>query len=214
MPLWAAIVLAAASGPVLDAGFPDKDIWPLAFAGIALVLVTLIGRRIGSAVLVGFIAGASFYFTHIQWATLFLGPLPMSALSRCCRSLFVALGAVAICLAYRWVPRGWPARRRAPLAAAGRRRGPLDGTRGLVGGVALRRLLVGAGGDVPGRQPARALFGWLGISGVSFVMVLPRRRGDRGDAFAAPALVPLAGRPGRGAGRARGRAARHSRRSR
>ncbi len=66
---------------MLDAAFPDKGVWPLAFAGIALVLVVSIGRRIGSAVLVGFVAGASFYFTQIQWAALFLGPLPMSALS-------------------------------------------------------------------------------------------------------------------------------------
>ena len=42
----------------------------------------------------GFVFGAAFYFTHIEWASLFLGPLPMSALS-VLQSLFVALGGTA-----------------------------------------------------------------------------------------------------------------------
>ncbi|HQI67028.1 MAG TPA: apolipoprotein N-acyltransferase, partial [Rhodoglobus sp.] len=70
LPLWAAVVVAAASGPIIDAGFPDKGIWPLTFVGVGLVLVGLIGRRAGSALLVGFVGGVAFYFTHIQWASL------------------------------------------------------------------------------------------------------------------------------------------------
>ena len=171
VPLWAAIVLAAASGPIMDAGFPDTYLWPFTFAGIALVLVSLIGRRIGSAVLVGFIAGASFYFIHIWWASTFLGPLPMSALS-VLQSLFVALGAVAICLAYRWMPRAFP-------TPAGR----LWLLPIVVAGLWTAREAWSAvwpyGGFSWGRvamsqaeSPVSSLFGWLGISGVSFVMVL------------------------------------------
>ncbi|MEQ1737730.1 MAG: apolipoprotein N-acyltransferase, partial [Rhodoglobus sp.] len=100
LPLWAALVVAAASGPVLDAGFPDKGFWPLTFVGVGLVLLTLIGRSAASALLVGFVAGAAFYFTHIAWASLFLGPLPMSALA-VLESLFFSAGALAIALAYR-----------------------------------------------------------------------------------------------------------------
>ena len=62
---------------MLDAAFPDKGIWPLAFVGVALMLVTLVGRRNGSALLVGFVAGLTFYLTQISWASLFLGLLPM-----------------------------------------------------------------------------------------------------------------------------------------
>ncbi len=171
VPLWAAIVLAAASGPVMDAGFPDQGLWPLTFAGIALVLVALIGRRIGSAVLVGFLSGISFYFTHIFWATTFLGPLPMSALA-VLQSLFVALGAVAITLAYRWLPRAFP-------TPAGR----LWLLPIVVAGLWTAREAWSAvwpyGGFSWGRaamsqadSPVSNLFGWLGISGVSFVMVL------------------------------------------
>ena len=107
MPLWAALIVGAAAGPIMDAGFPGIGVWPLTLVGIGLVLVALIGRRIASALLVGFIAGATFYFTHIQWASLFLGPLPMSALA-VLESLFFAAGAVAITLAYRWIPVAWP----------------------------------------------------------------------------------------------------------
>ncbi len=171
LPLWAALVVAAAAGPILDAGFPDKDIWPLTLLGIALVLVSLIGRRFGSALLVGFIAGATFYFTHIQWASLFLGLLPMSALS-VLESLFFALGAGAIALAYRWMPRAFPGTAGRllllPVVVAG-----LWTAREAwasvwpYGGFAWGRVALSQS-----EGPFAPLFSWLGISGVSFVMVL------------------------------------------
>jgi apolipoprotein N-acyltransferase len=139
--------------------------------GIALALVPLIGRRIGSAALVGFIAGASFYFTHIFWATTFLGPLPMTALA-VLESLFVALGAVAICLTYRWLPGAFPTPAGRlwllPIAVAG-----LWTAREAwsavwpYGGFSWGRVAMSQA-----ESPVASLFGWLGISGVSFVMVL------------------------------------------
>jgi apolipoprotein N-acyltransferase len=171
LPLWAALLAALLSGPVLDGAFPDKSIWPLVFPGVALVLVALIGRRNGSALLVGFVAGCSFYFTHIEWASLFLGLVPMAALS-VLEALFFAVGGLAITLAYRWMPRAWP-------TVAGR--------------VALLPVVVAGlwtareawasvwpyGGFSWGRvgmsqsdSPFSPLFAWLGISGVSFALVL------------------------------------------
>lgn len=171
VPLWAALLVGAASGPVLDAGFPDKGIWPLTFVGVSLVLVSLIGRRAGSALLVGFIAGATFYFTHIQWAALFLGPLPMSALA-VLESLFFSAGSLAIALAYRWIPRGFPTTlgRLALLPV-------------VVAGLWTAREAWAAvwpyGGFSWGRvsmslsdSSLTPLYAWLGISGVSFVVVL------------------------------------------
>ena len=171
LPLWAALLVALASGPVLDAAFPDKGYWPLALPGVALVLITLIGRRNGSALLVGFVAGCSFYFTHIQWASLFLGLVPMSALS-VLESLFFALGSLAITLAYRWLPRAWPG----PLGRVGLL--PI-----VVAGLWTAREAWASvwpyGGFSWGRvgmsqsdSPFSPLFAWLGISGVSFVLVL------------------------------------------
>jgi len=171
LPLWAALLLAAGSGPVLDAAFPDKGYWPLALPGVALTLVSLIGRRNSSALLVGFVAGCAFYFTQIQWASLFLGPVPMSALS-VLESLFFALGSLAITLAYRWMPRAWPTAPGRllllPIAVAG-----LWTAREAwaavwpYGGFSWGRV-----GMSQSDSPLSPLYSWLGISGMSFVVVL------------------------------------------
>ena len=44
LPLWSAVLVAVAGGVVLDLAFPDIGWWPLAFVGVALSLLTLIGR--------------------------------------------------------------------------------------------------------------------------------------------------------------------------
>jgi apolipoprotein N-acyltransferase len=170
LPLWLALIVAAASGPVIDAGFPDRGWWPLTFVGIGLVLWSLIGRRPRAALLVGFVSGLAFYFIHIEWASLFLGPLPMSALS-ILESMFVAVGAMLIAIAYRWVPVVLP-------GAVGR----MLVLPVVVAGIWVSREAISAvwpyGGFSWGRvsesqsqSPFAHLFPWLGISGVGFVMV-------------------------------------------
>jgi apolipoprotein N-acyltransferase len=168
--MWGALLVAAGAGPILDAAFPDRDVWILAFPGIALVLVALIGRRAGSSLLVGLVAGLSFYLTHIEWASLFLGLLPMVALSTL-ESLFFSLGALAITLGYRWLPRVFSGRwARLLLLPA------------VIAGLWTAREAWAAvwpyGGFSWGRvalsqseSPLATLFGWIGVSGVSFVMV-------------------------------------------
>jgi len=171
LPFWAAVAIALASGPVLDAGFPDKDVWPLTFVGIALVLLVARGRSVGGSLLVGFLAGATFYFTHIQWASLFLGPLPMSALS-ILEAMFFAVGTLAITLAYRWLPRafgtGWGATIGLAIVVAGLWTAR-EAWAGVwpYGGFAWGRVALSQS-----ESPLAVLFAWLGISGVSFVMVL------------------------------------------
>lgn len=171
VPLWSAVPLAASAGVVLDAAFPDRGWWPLAFAGIGLNLMVLIGRRLGAAFLVSFVAGGAFYLSHIEWASLFLGPLPMAALV-VLQSLFFGVGGMAITLAYRWVPRAFTG-----IAA---RLYVLPIT---VAGLWVLREVVAStwpyGGFSWGRvsmsqsdSPLASLFSWLGISGVSFAMVL------------------------------------------
>jgi apolipoprotein N-acyltransferase len=109
LPWWAAIPVAIGAGFVYDLGFPDVGVWPLAFVGIALALLTLIGRSAGGALLVGFAFGATFYLVHVDWTSRYLGPVPWLALSFL-EAAFVAVGALAISLAYRWVPVAWPGR--------------------------------------------------------------------------------------------------------
>ncbi|WP_089910839.1 apolipoprotein N-acyltransferase [Leifsonia sp. 21MFCrub1.1] len=169
-PLWLAVLLAAAAGPVLDAGFPDKDWWPLTFVGIAMVLLAQRGRRAGPAFLIGWVAGEAFYLVHVSWTALYLGPVPWVALSTL-EALFWGVGGILITLAYRWVPRSFPT---------------LLGRLGLlpviVGGLwVLREYVTGNwpyGGFSWGRvaesqsqSPLAPMVAWIGISGVSFVMV-------------------------------------------
>ena len=170
VPLWAAILLSLAAGPVLDAGFPDLGVWPLTFAGIALVLVATIGRRSGSAFLVGFLAGLTFYLLHVSWTALYLGPVPWVALS-VLESLFFGGGTVLIALAYRWFPRVWsgPIARLAVLpvlvAALWTAREAVVST-WPYGGFAWGRVALSQS-----ESPFAPLVAWIGISGLSFVMV-------------------------------------------
>ncbi|MDP9026980.1 MAG: apolipoprotein N-acyltransferase [Actinomycetota bacterium] len=165
-----ALLVAAGAGPVMDAAFPSQGIWPLAFVAIALALLTLQGRRLGSAFLVGFVFGATFYFVDIQWAAVFLGPIPWSALSTL-MALWAGLGGMLITLAYRWVPRAFPGLWSRLLFL------PV-----VVGGLWTLREGVESvwpyGGFSWGRvafsqsaSPLSSLFAWFGVSGVSFLMV-------------------------------------------
>lgn len=170
VPLWAAVLLALAAGPVLDAGFPDIGFWPLTFAGIGIVLVAAIGRRAGSSFLVGFLAGLSFYLVHVSWTALYLGPVPWVALS-VLESLFFGLGTILITLAYRWFPRVWngPLARLAVLPALVA--ALWTAREGLVstwpyGGFAWGRVALSQS-----ESPFAPLVAWIGISGLSFVMV-------------------------------------------
>jgi len=170
LPLWVAVIIAAGAGPILDGAFPDLGWWPLAFLAIGLQLVTLQGRRLGSAFLVGFAFGATFYFVDIQWAAVFLGPIPWSALSTL-MALWCGLGGMLITLAYRWVPRAFPTAWSRLLFV------PV-----VVAGLWTLREAVASvwpyGGFSWGRvafsqsdSPLSPLFAWFGVSGVSFLMV-------------------------------------------
>lgn len=171
VPQWAAVPLAAAGGIILDGAFPDRGWWPLAFIGVGIILAALIGRSIGGAFLVGLTAGGSFYLTHIQWAALFLGPLPLIALVAL-QALLFGIGAVTITLAYRWVPTAWTGvvgrMATLPLTVAGLwvGREAIAGT-WPYGGFSWGRVAMSQSDS-----PISHLFPWLGISGVSFVMVL------------------------------------------
>ena len=171
LPLWAALLLVVAAGPVLDAAHPDRGWWPLAFLGIALHLIALIGRGFWSGALVGFVGMGVFYLLHIEWASTFLGPIPMVGLALA-MAIGGAVGGLLIALAYRWIPARWP-------SALGR----LVVLPAAVAGLWTAREAVASvwpyGGFAWGRvaqsqsdSPIAPLFAWMGISGVSFLMVL------------------------------------------
>lgn len=170
LPLWAALLTALLAGPVLDSAYPSLGIWPLAPVALGLLFVALRGRRAGASLLVGFVFGAAFYLVHIEWATLFLGVVPWAALSLL-QALFVALGAVLVTLAYRWVPLVWPgpAGRIGLLpivvAALWTLREQVSST-WPYGGFAWGRI-----GQSQSASPMNDWFGWIGTAGVSFLVV-------------------------------------------
>jgi apolipoprotein N-acyltransferase len=169
-PLWAAVLLAAASGPIMDAGFPDLSWWPLTFVGIGVFLISIRGRRAGGAFLVGFVGGLTYYLIQISWAALFLGPIPLSALSAL-ESIFVGAGAVLMSIAYRVVPLVWTS----PLGRLGFLPAVIAGLWTLREGVASVWPYGGFSwarvAESQSQSPFASLFSWIGISGVSFVMV-------------------------------------------
>ncbi|CAN5171217.1 apolipoprotein N-acyltransferase [soil metagenome] len=165
-------IAAASAGGLLNAtAFPSLGWWPMAFVGTALILWSLIGRSVGGSLLVGLVAGLSFYGSHISWLTVYLGPVPWIALAAL-EAIFFALGCLLMALAFRWMPQLWPGR-------AGR----LVGLPVVLAGLWTLRESITAvwpyGGFSWGRlafsqsdSPFAHLAAWLGASGLSFVIAL------------------------------------------
>jgi apolipoprotein N-acyltransferase len=170
LPLWAAVAAAAAAGPLLDDAFPDVGLWITAFPAIALVLIALHGRKGDSAFLVGLVFGLAFYFPHIVWAAVFLGPLPWSALATL-MALWCGLGGILITWAYRYVPRLWPSPIARLILLPAVVAGLWTGREGIAavwpyGGFSWGRIAFSQSDS-----PLAPLFAWLGVAGVGFVMV-------------------------------------------
>ncbi|MDJ0348233.1 apolipoprotein N-acyltransferase [Cryobacterium sp. PH29-G1] len=170
LPLWASVLVAAGAGAILDAGFPDRGWWFLAPVGVSLMLVAVLGRNLLSGLLVGLVAGLSFWLIHIFWITLYLGLVPWFALGGL-ESLFFAVGLGLIALVLRHGPRVWP-------SVWGR----LGVVPIIVAGLWTAREAISAvwpyGGFAWGRvalsqseSPFAPIVAWVGLSGLSFILV-------------------------------------------
>ncbi|WP_438354683.1 apolipoprotein N-acyltransferase [Microbacterium sp. CJ88] len=170
LPLWVAVPAAAVAGFLLDLASPPVGWWPLTFASVTVALLTLIGRSISGALLVGTVFGAVFYTTHLVWVGEFLGPVPWLALAGLEAVLF-GVGAVPITLAYRWTARH-RSRNGMQLAAV-----PL-----LVAGLwAAREVVMGTWpysgfpwarlGMTQVGGPIAEVASWTGVTGLSFLIV-------------------------------------------
>ena len=89
--LWR-IPLGVVAGLIGLVVFPTENIWILAPLIPMLTYLAVLGLRFWPAVLVGFISGQAFYISHIEWISLYLGPIPLIALSTTV-SIYHALGA-------------------------------------------------------------------------------------------------------------------------
>jgi len=174
LPWWAAILLAAAGGWITDLAYPDLGWWPFVFPGIAMALIALIGRGFWMGALIGLVYESVFYLVHIQWASQWVGPVPMIGLSLT-GGAFFAIGAGLIAFAYRWLPRAWPTRW--PAAVLRLAVLPI----GVAGLWTLREAIFSVwpyGGFAWGRighsqidSPLAELYPWVGISGMTFLVV-------------------------------------------
>lgn len=170
LPLWAAVPAAAVGGLALTLALPPGGWWPLVLVSVTLALITLFGRSVGGALLVGGAYGGALFFTHLGWVGEFLGPLPWIALAGL-ETLLFALGAVPIALAYRWTAR-----------LSSRRTGHLLGVPLLLGGLwAAREIVLGAWpysgfpwvrvGMAVVDSPMAQIASWTGVTGLSALLV-------------------------------------------
>jgi apolipoprotein N-acyltransferase len=62
-----ALLVSLVAGLLLAAAFPPWGLWPLAFAGPALLVVALSGRSLRAAFTVGLVFGLAFFFPLVAW---------------------------------------------------------------------------------------------------------------------------------------------------
>lgn len=89
---WIALPLALCGGLALDAATPWLNWWPAGLVGAALIIAALWQQRSLAGLLLGAVAGASFWAPHISWLTLYLGPIPWLALTAAMVSWFALFG--------------------------------------------------------------------------------------------------------------------------
>jgi apolipoprotein N-acyltransferase len=104
--LWRIPLAIIAAGLALYA-FPTEGVWILAVLIPGLIFLATRGLGFWVASAVGFIAGQAYYISHIEWLALYLGPVPLIALSTL-MSFFFALGVGATAWLYkRLKPKGY-----------------------------------------------------------------------------------------------------------
>ena len=164
-----ALGMAILAGWMMDFGFPDRDIWPLALLGLLLMLWSVRGLSFSRALLVGAVGGFTFFGILIWWLTVYLGLIPWIALTLA-QVFFFSLGMGLVGLAWHYGSKQWP-------GLAGR----LIITPALVGGAWMTREAVSSVFPFGGFAWARIsqsqsestlapLVAWVGTSGMSFVL--------------------------------------------
>lgn len=170
LPLWAAVLSAAAAAFLMDLAYPEAAIWILAFPATALLLLAMIGRRAGGALLVGGVYGVLFFGLLVSWTSRYLGPVPWAALSVVEGGL-TAIALIPITLAYRWLPRAMTGRAGRVLVLPAVVAALWVGREVFVGswpygGFPWARLAMSQA-----QSPLAPVTSWIGIGGLSFLMV-------------------------------------------
>lgn len=97
--------------------FPTENIWVLAPLIPALTFLSVLGAGFWKAVLIGFISGQVFYVSHIEWISLYLGPVPLFALSTLV-SLYSAVAAGVVAWVWKKIGKSEGSSLRMPILLA------------------------------------------------------------------------------------------------
>ncbi|MBN9152620.1 MAG: apolipoprotein N-acyltransferase [Microbacterium sp.] len=171
LPLGIAAFVSVIAGLLLTLAFPGLSWWPMVFVAVPLALITLIGRSVWGSLLVGFLFGAAFFLVNVLFTARYLGPVPWLALSFL-EAAMTGIASIAITLAYRWTPRVLKSRSSrltllpALVAALWTMREQWLGS-WPYGGFPWGRIGVTQAGG-----PLAHLASWVGMSGLSFLIVL------------------------------------------
>ncbi len=65
---WRGLAMAALGGLATETAFPDRSWWPMAYVGIALLLLALRRASPGGGFLTGGVFGLAFFLPHLWWA--------------------------------------------------------------------------------------------------------------------------------------------------
>lgn len=171
LPLSLALPAAAASALLMDLSYPEAGVWILAFPAVALLLLSLIGRRAGGALLVGLVYGLVFYALLVSWTSRYLGPVPWAALSVVEGGL-TALGLVPLTLAYRWIPRALPGTWGRMLVLPTVIAALWIGREVFVGSWPYGGFPWARVGMTQAMSPLAPVSSWVGVGGLGFLMVL------------------------------------------
>src|SRR5699024_5895131 len=96
-----ALLFAVGGGLATALAFPDSSVWPMAFVGLALLVLAIRRDSARWAMLMGVVWGLAFFLPHLWWAHYAVGPVPWVALALS-QSLMVGAGLAA----WVWVRRG------------------------------------------------------------------------------------------------------------
>ncbi|WP_238981151.1 apolipoprotein N-acyltransferase [Williamsia herbipolensis] len=202
---------AVAAGYSLYLSFPPREWWFLAPLAIAALLITLRGRSIRAAVVLGYLGGLGFFVPLLPWVGEYVGPVPWLALAAAQAVAFAVFAACVPLLhscrgAPIWIASAWvaveAARSRLPFGGFpwgrigfGQADGPLLSIASLGGAPGLSFVVVAMGSAIAlaavavrtKQWHALALPAAIGIS-VAVVSVVPLSSGG-GDRQISVALI-------------------------
>jgi apolipoprotein N-acyltransferase len=96
------MALSIAGGLLSGLAYPREGIWPMIFVSVCALLVSVKGLGAWKAFWVGYFGGFFFYVSQIEWMSLYLGPVPLLALS-ILEAFFFGLGMAATARVWAWL---------------------------------------------------------------------------------------------------------------